>query len=128
MGGRTPYFNPNYVRELVGKETVPEVLGHEQQGRCVTFRYRNQGATVVMADLIYSPNGGDRNEEWLRVSAELKGDGQVVAILPGDATHYFINLIDENNFLVSYREVDESKRKQLKARYDALALPVKASE
>ena len=69
-----------------------------------------RGAKVVLADLIYTPNGGHRDEEWLRVSARLVGDDKVVADLPGDATHYFVNLVDENNFLRSYPEMTDGKK------------------
>jgi hypothetical protein len=60
---------------------------------------------VVRANLIYSKNGNGRYEEWFRVPAVLASDNTVTAELPQGTTHYFINLIDENNFLVSYPDV-----------------------
>ena len=58
-----------------------------------------------MAYLIYSRNGGAQYEEWFRASANLAQDNKVIAILPKGTSHYFLNLIDENNFLRSYPEV-----------------------
>jgi hypothetical protein len=60
---------------------------------------------VIRADLIYSKNGNGRNEEWFRQPANLLGDNTATAELPSGTTHYIINLIDENNFLVSYPDV-----------------------
>ena len=74
----------------------------------------------MRADLLYTPNGGDRFEEWFRAPAKILPGGRVSAELPKDATHYLINLVDENNFLVSYPEM-ESK---VGRKYSTIALPV----
>ncbi len=78
---------------------------HEQNGNRVTFRFKERGSRVVRANLIYSKNGNGRYEEWFRVPAVVVSDNTVTAELPQGTTHYFINLIDENNFLISYPDV-----------------------
>ena len=60
---------------------------------------------MVRADLIYTLNGGERYEEWFRVPAKLASKDRVTVELPEGTTHYFLNVIDENNFLVSYPKV-----------------------
>jgi len=52
--------------------------------------------------LIYTLNGGNRYEEWDRLKAGKKNNREIRFTLPSGTTHYFLNLIDENNFLVSY--------------------------
>jgi hypothetical protein len=44
-----------------------------------------------------------------------------VATLPAGTTHYFIYLIDEHSFLVSYPEVDEVKRSKAKQKHSGIA-------
>ncbi|MCF7972225.1 MAG: sulfatase [Phycisphaerae bacterium] len=116
MKASTPYYNPQFAGALPHKDTVCTVLSHEQQGDTVTFTYRENGARVVRANLIYTLNGGHRYEEWFRKPAALVSGSGVSAQLPAGTTHYFINLIDENNFLVSYPEawdaVTQAKQKK----------------
>lgn len=102
MDASYPYYNPGYRRELPGREVVPTVTGHQCDGADVVFAYQENGARVERANLIYTLNGGARYEEWFRVPAELGADLSITATLPENTTHYFINLIDENNFLVSF--------------------------
>ncbi|MDD7983923.1 sulfatase [Lentisphaera marina] len=108
MGGRTPYGNPDYEGELAHKEKAPKIVGFKQEGNQIEITYENKGAKLVNADLIYTIKGGDRNEEWQRISAKIQND-KVSADLPPQTTHYFINLIDENNFLVTYPKIDKAK-------------------
>ena len=75
----------------------------------VEFRFEERGAKVARADLIYSLNGGDRYEEWFRIPATVRDDERVSVLIPENATHAFINLIDENNFLVSHPTVAQKK-------------------
>jgi len=105
MKASYPYLNPNYGPALPNKEKVPEVLSHSRNGDVVEFSYKANGAKVVRANLIYTPNGGDPYEEWYREPATLLPGGKVSVQLPKGTTHYLINLIDENNFLVSYPEM-----------------------
>jgi hypothetical protein len=90
----------------------------------VEFTYRENGARVVRADLIYTTNGGERAEEWFRAPATLIADGKVTAQLPPGTTHYIINLIDANNFLVSYPDIEPIENNKAITSYSELALPV----
>ena len=106
MKASYPYKNPICPR-LPHKQRAqcPSVVSHTQTGDSVEVVYKENGAKVVRANLIYTPNPGDHFEEWFRVPASVPSAGRIVAKLPQDATHYFINLIDSNNFLVSYPEI-----------------------
>ena len=85
------------------------MLSHSRKGNTVEFNYREKGAKVIRANLIYTLNGGARYEEWFRIPAKLVQGNKVSAQLPKGTTHYFLNLIDENNFLRSYPEVVDSQ-------------------
>lgn len=102
MNATYPYYNPECREDLPHKERVPTVVSQTRSGNKAEFTYQENGAKVVRADLIYTINGGDRDEEWLRVLASVPSPGTVTAELPNGTTHYYINLIDENSFLVSY--------------------------
>jgi len=103
-GGRLPYGNSRSGRPLPHQKQTPTILAHERTGRSVRITYRSNGAGLAFADIIYSPNNG---HEWLRLPAEICGDEPTVtAELPPEATHYFVNLIDANNFLVIDPPVD----------------------
>ena len=105
MKASYPYNNPafrGFGRE--GKQ-VPTVTAHEQDGQRVTFTFQKRGTKVVRANLIYSKNGHAKHEEWFRKPARLSGVDSVTAELPKGTTHFIVNLIDENNFLVSYPDI-----------------------
>ncbi len=51
-------------------------------GRNVKFTFRENGAKVNRADLIFTLNGGKIYEEWHRASATLKNGNEVTAELP----------------------------------------------
>ena len=125
MEASYPYWNPNSSDALPHQEAVCKVLSAKQNGNEVVVRYRGNGAKVVRANLIYTLNGGEQYEEWFRAPAVVKNGTAVVATLPAGTTHYFINLIDENNFLVSYPEIDEVKRTKAKQTFSTVALSVK---
>jgi uncharacterized sulfatase len=126
MKASYPYYNPHYRGDLPGKDTVPVVLSHALKGLRAEFTYRENGAKVVRADLIYTLNGGQRYEEWFRTPAQLLPGAKVAVELPAGTTHYFINLIDENNFIVSYPEVmDGVELNKTKAKFSKTALAVK---
>jgi arylsulfatase A-like enzyme len=112
MKASYPSYNPNTKSALPNQEYVPVVIVTKQRGTTLQVQYQEQGAKVVQAHLIYTLNGGDRYEEWFRAPAELSGPGMLTVDLPEGTTHYFINLIDENNFLVSYPELIGYKRGQ----------------
>ena len=105
MKASYPYNNPAFRGAGPKGKLVPTVSSHHQDGRQVTLAFRQRGAKVLRANLIYTRNGNGHNEEWFRQEAKLAGDNTVIAELPPGTTHYIINLIDENNFLVSYPDV-----------------------
>ncbi len=63
---------------------------------------------VDRVQLIYTTNGGEFQEEWSQIPATLLSERKISATLPVGTTHYVINLIDQNNFLVSYPDVEKS--------------------
>ena len=105
MGASYPYNNPAFRGVGPKGKLVPTVTSHQQDGQNVEFTFQQHGAKVVRADLIYTLNGNDQNEEWFRLPSIPLGDNTTIAELPTGTTHYIINLIDENNFLVSYPDV-----------------------
>lgn len=109
MKASYPAYNPDTIASLPNKEKVPAILRHIQREGGVDFTYETKGAKVVHADLIYTLNGGDRYEEWFRTEVPLITDTKVRASIPEGTTHVYINLIDENGFLVSYPKVDRKK-------------------
>jgi arylsulfatase A-like enzyme len=122
MGGRYGHWNPDWPGDLPGREKAPRILSHTQTGRDLTVSYENRGAKVVYADLVYTLNGGARTEVWRRADMTLKGDNKAVVTLPEETTHYFINLTDENDFLVFYPKIDAPKLKQDGQPYSAAAI------
>ena len=105
MNATYPSYNPHCIAKLPHQEKIPTVLSHQQAGKKVIFTYKQQGAGVVKANLIYTTDGAHPRADWLSIPAKLQPDQKIEATLPPSATHYFINLIDENNFLVSYPDV-----------------------
>ena len=103
------YYNPHCPR-LPLRTKTPVVLSQRQSGNRVEFTYREKGAKVVRADLIYTRNGSHRDEEWFLTQANLSPPNKVIARLPEGATHYFLNLIDQNNFLRSHPEILDPKK------------------
>lgn len=123
MKASYPSYNPHYKKELEHKETVPTVVSEQKKNGKVTFRYKEHGAKVIKANLIYTTNGGDKYEEWFKADAKINNDGTVTAVLPKGTTHYIINLIDEHNFLVSFPEMpSKNALKKEKKKYSNYAL------
>ncbi len=126
MKASYPYYNPDFKHPLPNQEKVCTIKSHSQTGDRVAFTYQENGSKVVRANLLYTLNGGTRYEEWFRQPATLISDFKVSAQLPVGTTHYFINLIDEHNFLQSYPEVmDMRGNAQGKNPYSTVALVVK---
>ena len=121
MDASYPAYNPHYPRKLPHQDTVPTVLRHKQSDQAAHFTFEEHGAKVIHADLIYTKNGGERYEEWFRVPAKVRSETKAGVEIPEGTTHYFLNLIDENNFLVSYPEVVGAK-----GIFSASAIEVKA--
>jgi arylsulfatase A-like enzyme len=123
MKASYPSYNPHYKKEMEHKETVPEVLSTSKKNNVVTFKFKENGAKVIKANLIYTTNGGKIYEEWFRKEALINSDSTVTVTLPEGTTHYLINIIDENQFLVSYPEMPSLKRvKSKKEKYSIYAL------
>jgi hypothetical protein len=115
MKASYPYYNPAFENELPNKEKVPTVLSSEQTGDIVHFTFQDNGAKVLRADLIYTQTGGKgRSATWFLAPAKLESDNKVSAVLPKGSTHYLINLVDENNYLVSYPEAVSTIAQQKK--------------
>jgi len=105
MHASPPFLNPKSPAALPGKNKACIPLAHGIKGQRVWATYKEAGARIISANLIYTNNGGERYEEWYRLPASITSGGTVTATLPPDATHYVFNLIDENHFLVSYPEM-----------------------
>ena len=123
MDASYPYYNPQARRVGAEKNLIPKVISHEIQNETVTFSVREQGAKIVRADLIYTNNGGKKYEEWYRIKGKEKTKGTISFNLPEGSTHYYLNLIDENNFLVSYPETpDYSELGKSKEKFSKFAI------
>ena len=111
MQASYPYYNPRYRGEMPNKDRVCDVKSHQQNGTLVTFQYdATDTAKIVRADLIYTLNGNKRDEEWFRAAATIRPDGNIAAEIPEGTTHYFLNLVDENQFLRSYPDPVKKKK------------------
>ena len=125
MKASYPYNNPHYNKGLPNQEKVPVVTDNSKTGNKVNFTFKENGAKVIKANLLYTLNGGTRGEEWFRIPATLTSKTKVTATLPKGTTHYLINLIDENNFLVSYPElIGIREYEKIKKKYSEDALAV----
>ena len=123
MKASYPYYNPHYKKEMEHKETVPTVISETKNKDEVTFKFKENGAKVIKANLIYTVNGGHKYEEWFRKEAQINSNSTVTVTLPIGTTHYLINLIDEHNFLVSYPEMPSKNfLKKEKKKYSKYAL------
>ena len=111
MKASYPSYNPKTKFDMPHKDQVPVVLSQKLAGDTVEFTYRENGAKLSHANLIYTLNPGERYEEWFRAPATVVSSTKVTAKLPKGTKKFLINLIDENNFLVSYPEWEKKKRK-----------------
>ncbi len=121
MKASFPYYNPQARTVGPEKNKVPKVLSHRFEKNTLRFAFEERGAQVVRADLIYTRNGGDRYEEWFRVVGPENPKKEIIFDRPEGSTHFFLNLIDENNFLVGYPECPDyaalNKTKEKFAKY-----------
>ncbi len=104
-----PLLNSKHPKGLPNDNKVCRPIDHGRDGDGVWATFEENGAKVVKANLLYTDNGGHRYEEWYRMPAMLDGN-RVTATLPPGTTHYLFNLIDENQFLVSYPDIPPSNR------------------
>jgi len=123
MKASYPSYNPYYKNDIEHKETVPNVLSASKENNRVTFTFKENGAKVIKANLIYTTNGGHKYEEWFKTDATINSNSTATVTLPKGTTHYLINLIDEHNFLISYPEMTTIKElKSKKEQYSKYAL------
>jgi arylsulfatase A-like enzyme len=125
MDASFPYYNPN--GRIVGpnKKKVPQIISHHRKNGVAKFKFKENGSKLIKANLIFSKNGFDRYEEWFRISANLDGKNSIHAKIPEGTTHYFINLIDENSFLVSYPpSPDYATLNKTKEKFAKFAFPI----
>ena len=106
------YYNPTCTRvKMPGAGKVISVIDQQLINRRVRLRYQNNGAELVRARIIYSMNGTEKDSEWFPLDAKIipaQGDkpARVEAKLPPKASHYLYNLVDENNFMVTYPKLN----------------------
>ncbi len=127
MKASYPYYNA--ACRLVGpeKKQVPTAISYDIQGNQAILNFQENGTKVTRVDLIYTLNGGERYEEWFRTTAKVDAS-KATATLPEDATHVIFNLIDENQFLVSYPPLpDEIRLRESKETFSQHAISVKSS-
>lgn len=126
MQASYPYYNPNSKEKLPFKNKVPSVLSHQQDGDRLTVTFQSNGADVKEAHLIYynhaKPTGYD---EWFRKPMTIdQASSTATVTLPENTKYAFVNLIDQNKFLVSYPELPAHSKMQKKTPYTALALKI----
>jgi len=108
LNARYPFLNPTSKKKLPNNSKIPTVMDHGVDGEKVWLKFKNNGAKVVKAELIYTTNGGIKGEIWFPINMTLSGD-TVSAILPKGTTHYVFNLVDENNYLIGYPDAGYQK-------------------
>lgn len=112
MKASYPYYNPKTSIKIPHKNKVPAVLSQKREGNTVEYTYQQNGAKVSRADLIYTLNPGERYEEWFRAPATVDSESKITAKLPAGTKKFIINLIDENNFIVSHPEWKKATKKK----------------
>jgi len=130
MNSTYPKFNPHSSAKLPHKNKVPSVANHQHQGHKVEATYKERGAKVGSAEIIYTTEGKNPRAEWFSQPAQLQPDHKITATLPPEATHYFICLTDENNFFVTYPDLPKMNKqrkdpKQEKFSFSDAALKLK---
>ncbi len=109
MKASYPSYNPKTPANIPNKEKVPSMIKHALNGKSLTASYKNNGAKAKSVALIYTVNGGVEYEEWHRKMATIVEEGKISVTLPEGTTHYYLNIIDENDFLVSYPECQKAR-------------------
>ena len=102
-------YNPNFRGKLPHQEKAPSITNVTEEKGNITVTVKENGASIKLSHLIYTLNGGGKDEEWFQAPLT-KIDNSTYAIkAPKGTTHYFINLIDEHKFLRSHPEVKREK-------------------
>ena len=108
LNARYPFLNPTSKKRLPNKAKVPTIVDHGSEDNTVWIKFKNNGAKVTEAELIYTKNGGIKGEIWFPVKMKLK-DNKASVTLPKGTTHFVFNLVDENNYLISYPDAGYQK-------------------
>ena len=101
MNASYPYLNPAYKGSLEGKAEICKVIKSGKKQNNVWVQFKEKGNKVTSGQIVYTLNGGKKSEEWYTIPATVKDD-RLHGTLPKGATHYFFNLVDDKNFLVSH--------------------------
>lgn len=126
MDASYPYFNAQARKIGAEKNLTPQIISHKIKNNKIVFAIHTRGSEVFRADLIYTFNGGKQYEEWSRIKGHEAPGKKISFMIPRGATHCYLNLIDENNFLVSYPETpDYSTLQKTKEKFAKFALPLK---
>ena len=112
LNARYPFLNPTCKAPLPNKAKVPTVVNNGVDGKKVWLEFKNNGAKVVKAELIYTTNGGIPGEIWYPIPMNLTSN-KVSVTLPKGTTHYVFNLVDENNYLIGYPDAGYQKTTQI---------------
>ncbi len=121
MDASFPFLNPFASKALPFSESICSVQDDGRKKRSVWAKYEESGNRVTHAYLLYTLNGGESEEEWFRMDAELAKGNLVRATLPKGTTHYLFNLVDEHNFMVSHPRMG-GKNDHKKGQYSLKAL------
>ena len=106
-------YNPSCTKvKMPGAGKFVSVIDQQRTNRRVRLRYEENGAKLVSAKVIYSLNGDSKDSEWFPLEAKMipasgKNPAKVEATLPHKTTHYVYNLVDENNFMVSFPQLNK---------------------
>jgi arylsulfatase A-like enzyme len=106
-------YNPTCTKvKMPGAGKFVSVIDQQRTNRRVRLRYEENGAKLFSAKVIYSLNGDSEDSEWFPLEAKMipasgKNPAKVEATLPPKTTHYVYNLVDENNFMVSFPQLNK---------------------
>ena len=106
-------YNPSCTRlKIPGFGKFISVIDQRQVNRRVSLKYKENGAKLVSAKVIYSLNGASRDSEWFPLEAKIvpangNNPAKVEAMLPPKTTHFVYNLIDENNFMICHPQLNK---------------------
>lgn len=110
MKASFPYYNRDYKEGLPAKKEVPKVQSYELEGNVLTISFKEKKAKVKQVSLIYSTQDkGIGYQEWFLKEMKIEADKASVQ-LPKGTKYFYVNLIDQNNFLVSYPKIPGSKK------------------
>ena len=124
MDADYPHKNPYSHHFNKQAKNTPQALESKHSGNKVSLSYKNRGNAIKKAYLMYTLNGAKNSEEWYRMDATITPN-KITAVLPKGTTHYIFNLIDDQDFLVSYPRMGQLGDFKKRGRYSEKAIPVK---